>query len=147
MRTLLALVATTLLASGATATPVPTSPGPDAPVAAQADVQVYAVIFFAEWCGNCKILDPNLKPVMQSLAEDASVAFVMLDMTDKTTTAASAERAGDLGLADVFGENAGKTGFVLLVDAESGEVIDRIESRDATATIRTKIRNAVAATS
>ena len=129
----------------ATAAPVPTGPG--VPAAVQADADVYAVIFFAEWCGACKVLDPNLKPVMRSLADDESVAFVMLDMTDKTTTAASAEKAGDLGLADVFGENVGKTGFVLLVDAESGETIGRIESRDATATIRTKIRDAVAAAS
>jgi len=136
----LSLFAAVLLATSAMAAPVPPADHEDDPA-------IYAVVFAAEWCGKCKILEPKLMPVMQSMMDDENVQFVMLDFTDRETTATSAEIAASLDLAEIYDANKGKTGFVLLVDADSGEVLDQILSSDDTAGIRTKISGAVSSAS
>ena len=133
----LSLFAIFLLAASATAAPAPPADDP----------AIYAVVFSAEWCGACKILDPKLMPVMQSMAEDEDVQFVRLDFTNRETAATSEATAASLELADLFAANSGKTGFVLLVDADSGEVLDTILSTDASLEMRAKIRGAVASSS
>ena len=113
---------------------------PDAP----ADPEVVALVFAADWCGACKILDPKLTPVMQAAGADGPVRFVRLDHTDADARAAAAATAAELGLASLYADYAGQTGFVLLVDAASGALLDRIEARDSPADIDGKLRRAVA---
>ena len=136
----LSLFAAVLLATSVMAAPVPPADHEDDPA-------IYAVVFAAEWCGKCKILEPKLMPVMQSMMEDENVQFVMLDFTNQETTSASEATAGSLDLAEIYDANKGKTGFVLLIDADSGEVLDTILSNDDTAGIRSKISSAVSSAS
>ena len=134
------LFAAVLVAASALAAPVPPADRADDPA-------VYAVVFTAEWCGRCKVLEPKLMPVMQSMMEDEAVQFVMLDFTNRESTATSEETASALDLDEIYDANKGKTGFVLLVDAGSGEILDRILSTDDSDGIRAKIRSAVASAS
>ncbi|GAB5535957.1 MAG: hypothetical protein Rubg2KO_22060 [Rubricoccaceae bacterium] len=136
----LSLFAAVLLATSAMAAPIPPADHEDDPA-------IYAVVFSAEWCGKCKVLEPKLMPVMQSMMEDEDVQFVMLDFTDRETTAAAEYTASSLDLAEVYDDNKGKTGFVLLIRADSGEVLDTILSNDDTRSIRSKIQSAVASAS
>ncbi|MEM6327129.1 MAG: thioredoxin domain-containing protein [Bacteroidota bacterium] len=105
--------------------------------------KVLALLFAADWCGSCKILDPKLTAARAGLA-DEPVQFVTLDHTDADARAAAAATAREGGYADLYAEYAGKTGFVLLVDAESFEVIDRITKDDSEVHIRQKVRRALA---
>lgn len=47
--------------------------------------------------------------------------------------------ANALQLGEHFSENAGRTGFLLLIDAESREVVERITGADSAEDIRNKI--------
>lgn len=103
---------------------------------AQADA--YAVVFYADWCGTCKAMDPTVKEARASLT-DKPVLFVTFDMTDDKTKKQTAMLADALGLEEHYAENAGKTGFILLIDAESNEVVDRITVNDSADAMKRKI--------
>ena len=113
----------------------------DAP--ADDEPKVLALVFAADWCGACKVLDPKLQAVKPGLA-DLPVELVMLDLTDADARAASAATARRGGYSAVYDAHAGKTGFVLLVDASSKEVLDRIVHTDTEAEMRQKVRRAIA---
>ena len=88
---------------------------------------LYAVSFHADWCGSCKILEPNvIKARGKADLDNQNVLFVKLDLTNATKRHQSELMAGALGIGDFFAKNNGKTGFVLLVDSASGKVVGKL---------------------
>ena len=88
---------------------------------------IYAVSFHADWCPGCKILSPKMDEVRSSGELDGkNILFVKFNVTDKTTTHQSMLHAEALGLGELFKENAGKTGFILLLDPKTHEVLGKI---------------------
>lgn len=91
------------------------------------DSQLYAVKLHADWCGGCKILEPELQAVREDL-DSSDVLFVTLDLTNESSSHQAAQMANVLGLSDFYKSNEGKTGFVILVDANTGAEVARINS-------------------
>jgi len=106
--------------------------GPQAP-------ERIAALFYADWCGSCKVLDPKVKEARVELAEDAKTLFVTFDLTDDASKAQSAMLAEALGLGSVYKAHGGKTGFMLVVDAEDKSVLHKLTKTDEVATIRTHL--------
>ena len=125
-----------LLAAPLVAFTSETAPQPD-------DPKVLALTFYADWCGSCKVLDPRLNAASADLAA-LPVAFVTLDQTNADARRRSAALAKEGGYTEVYRANEGKTGFVLLLHAESKEVLGTLTSADSEATIVRKVRSAVA---
>jgi len=96
------------------------------PTAVHAGVKtptLHAVMFYADWCGSCKALDPTVEKARAKFNLDSkNVLFTTLDLTDALTRNQSALKASTVGLGDFYAENKGKTGFMLLVDAEGNQV-------------------------
>ncbi|MEM1055393.1 MAG: thioredoxin domain-containing protein [Bacteroidota bacterium] len=105
--------------------------------------EVLALVFAADWCSACKVLDPKLRAAQASL-EDLPVTFVTLDQTDADARRQAAASAREGGYTEVYSAHEGKTGFVLLVHAQTQEVLGRITSSDSESEIRRKVRRAVA---
>ncbi|MEX2671588.1 MAG: thioredoxin domain-containing protein [Phycisphaeraceae bacterium] len=93
---------------------------------------VLAVAFHADWCGTCKQIE---KPVGETVKHAAGMPmlFVMLDLTDEQTQAQSEMLAGALGLDEVWAEYSKGTGFVLLIDRKTGEVMERLTAKHSAA--------------
>lgn len=92
--------------------------------------RVAAVRVHADWCPNCKALDPKVAAV-QSSGEWEDVSFVRIDYTRRDRDAVYAE-ADQLGLGDALRDYfAGgiKTGLLLLIDVENQSVIDVLNSK------------------
>ncbi len=88
---------------------------------------IYAVMMHADWCGTCKALGPKITQAREKDKLDSkNLLFVKLDLTDETTTHQAAMMAAALGISELYESNAGKTGFMLLINAETGEKIARI---------------------
>lgn len=125
-------VASAQSGSAASGTPAPkaTQPGSDSKPSgsAQAHVaeapKIIAVNFYADWCPGCKALKPKLDEAM-SVADGKPCLTVKLDQTDKDSKQAQYMLAA-LGLGDLWKEHAGKTGYVLLVDAKTHKVVSTI---------------------
>lgn len=91
------------------------------------EAELYVVKFHADWCGSCRVLGPQIKKARGKAGlDDQAVLFIKLDLTDATTRNQAELMASAIGLGDYFEKNAGKTGFALLVDADSGEIKGRI---------------------
>jgi len=80
--------------------------------------QTMIVKFYADWCGSCKVMQPELDKFLES-TKDKSTLYVHFDLTDEQTRQKSAYLAHSLGLENIYKEHAAKTGFALLIDSAS----------------------------
>jgi len=102
------------------------------------------LIFHADWCGSCKVMDPKIEEARTELG-DAPVLFVVLDHTDEATTRQAAMLAEALGYGEIFRERDGKTGAMLLINTASGEVVETVTREDSAESIQAKVQSATAA--
>lgn len=111
-----------------------------APVAAEPIV--YVVNFTADWCPNCKILDPALNEALSTI-QTPDIKHVVFDLTNIARTQETFELVNGTILGGVYGDYVGLTGLVVMVAADSGETVDcATRVMDAQA-IAISIRNAV----
>jgi len=103
--------------------------------------KVIALTFYADWCPGCKALTPKLEQAMEKVSEQPAL-FVKLDQTDKNSAQAEYLLAA-LGVSELWKENAGKTGFVILLDAKTKKVIGKITPDQSSTAIAAAIKSAV----
>lgn len=114
-------------------------------LASEQKPQVLGILFYADWCGSCRILEPEIEKARgKSDLDNSAILFVRLDLTDATRRHQSELMAHALGVADFYEENGGATGFMLLVDAETKEVISQLTKTMDSGDITTEIRDAIA---
>lgn len=89
------------------------------------DPVAVGVYMYADWCGTCQAMDDTLMEAVRAF-DGEPFLFARIDLTDDFTTHQSRLLASQLGLSNVFERFEGSTGFVALVDPETGEEIDRI---------------------
>lgn len=90
-----------------------------------------AVLFRADWCAQCHVLEPKIeaaRALLEASGGGAGVSYVTLDFTSAASRLQASEAAVRHGVERVFTERAGKTGFMLVIDAESGAVESEISS-------------------
>ena len=88
-------------------------------VQAAVKAQPMAVLISAEWCINCKLIEPKLAQLRD--AYEGKLRFVSLDVTDDARLELAQERAEKLGIGDLLqGEFA--TGWVALFDRHGRKV-------------------------
>lgn len=104
-----------------------------------APAETYGVLFYADWCASCKVLEPKIKEARASLAKDTPVLFVTLDLTDEGSRNQAAMLASLVNIESIYAAHSGKTGFMLLVDAKSKEVRQTLTKTDSLQTIRTAL--------
>lgn len=128
-------------------TPAPKAvqPGSDSkPSGAHAAAEapkVIALQFYADWCPGCKALQPKLDEVMKDVSGQPCLT-VKLDQTDKDSHQAEYLLAA-LGYGDLWKEHAGKTGFVVLVNAKTHKVLSTVTSMQETKDIKAAFMSAL----
>lgn len=111
----------------------------NAEMPAMADKKPAVAIFYADWCGSCKVLDPKMKEAMGQMENKDALDVVMFDLTDDTTKAKTADLAASKGLSDVYQEFGPKTGFALLVDPKGHNNPIKITKTDSVEVIKAKL--------
>lgn len=76
---------------------------------------------YASWCPACKNIAPTLSQLKQQYA--GKVHFVVLDVSDKASTAKSEAKAKELGLSKFFEANKTQTGSLTIVDPKTGKIL------------------------
>lgn len=107
---------------------------------------VYGVMLYADWCGSCKALDPKITQAREGAKLDTQdVLFITLDLTNDVAKHQSAMMATSLGFSEVYEKNAGKTGFMILVDANTGEKLAQVTNKYKPTEIAAKIQESIKA--
>lgn len=104
--------------------------------------EVIAATFASAWCSSCKILQPRLAEVIPDFA-GKPVKFVELDFTFGQRGAVE-EQARAEGLEEIYPRFKGATGFTLLVDRDTGEIIDSLTIDHSKPAMRAAIAQALA---
>ena len=74
-------------------------------------------------------MGPIAKQAASSYA-DKGVAFVTFDFTSDETTAAAKAAADQYKVSKIYMENEKRTGFCLIVDPASGEVVTKLSAKN-----------------
>lgn len=118
----------------------------DEPAAKSLKPDVVAALFYADWCGSCKTLEPKVDAARGGAQLDKQgVLFVRFDLTDAESSHQAGLLAQSLGLGAHFDHNAGATGYLLLIDAHSGKAIGRLTKQMSAPAIAGSITAALAA--
>jgi thiol-disulfide isomerase/thioredoxin len=84
--------------------------------------RLVAAVFRSSWCSACRILEPRVEDVREDYL-DAPVEFLRFDFTmgRRGTLRASAE---DAGISELYDRLEGRTGFMVLMDRETGQIFE-----------------------
>ncbi|MEM8495122.1 MAG: thioredoxin family protein [Planctomycetota bacterium] len=104
--------------------------------------KVVAVKFHADWCGSCEVIQPAIDEARASV-NSPEVAFVTLDLTDEATTADAMELAEAAGITEAYEAFAPKTGFVLLIDTQTGQAVAKMTKTHSAADLEGLITSAL----
>ena len=91
------------------------------PLAQKLQGKPVVVDVYASWCPACQ----NIAPTVSQLKEEyaGKVEFVVLDVSDKSTTAEATATAQELGLSKFLSENKTQTGSLTIVDPATGKIL------------------------
>lgn len=87
--------------------------------------RLIGLLMYADWCKSCKVLEPKLDEVKRDF-EEKGVLFTRFDMTDDFTRTQSRLFASWVGLEKIFEENEGRTGYMLLIDPGTKQVVSKL---------------------
>jgi hypothetical protein len=103
--------------------------------------EIIAATFASAWCSSCKILEPKLANIIPGFSAEP-VSFVEFDFTFGPSEAL-ASKAAALGLQGLYERNKGATGFTVLIDAETGEILDTLTMNFSESAMRAAIARAI----
>lgn len=106
------------------------------------EISVIGVKMDAEWCGKCQVMNPKLDNVMPEFKDD-DILFVKFNMTDEFTIKQAGLLAERMNLKSLFEEHKGSTGYMVLLDAGSGEVLNTLQSDLSEEELISSIRSAL----
>lgn len=113
--------------------------GSSASAYAPATPDVYVVMFRADWCAPCKIVEPRLAEALQSLG-DPAIEFINIDISAGQGDY-NAHTVFDRGLVPQYNMWMGVTGFAAVIDGDTKQTLGCVnmtyEARDMALHIRT----------
>lgn len=112
------------------------------PLAKKLQGKPVVVDIYASWCSACKNIAPTVSQLKQQYA--GKVHFVVLDVSDRSSTAKSEAIAQELGLSAFFAANKTQTGSLTIVDPSTGKILSQ-QRNNANKATYTKVLDAALA--
>lgn len=91
------------------------------PLAKKLHGKPVVIDIYASWCPACKNIAPTVSQLKQQYA--GKVHFVVLDVSDRASTAKSEAIARELGLSQFLADNKTQTGSLTIVNPSTGKIL------------------------
>ncbi len=104
--------------------------------------KIIGLLMYADWCQSCKVLEPKLNKMKKDF-DGKGIFFTRLNMTDEFTIYQSSLYASWVGFEEIFKENEGRTGYMLLIDPNSKKVLGKLVKTQTPDEIRAAIQAAL----
>ncbi len=119
--------------------------GPTTPTQAQqystaaSTPDVYIVMFRADWCAPCKVVEPRLGRALETL-RDPRIEYVDIDISGGRGEL-NAHAVFDRGIVDQYNRWMGVTGFAAVIDGDTKRTLGCINISYDTQAMTQHIRN------
>jgi thiol-disulfide isomerase/thioredoxin len=110
--------------------------------AEQVKPKLLALLFRADWCPDCKVLEPQYKP-LQNRFDKEHVLFASFDFTNDETTKEARNLATRLGVEPIYDQFRGITGIALLVDPSTNAIVAEITIKETPDQMKAIFTNAL----
>ena len=101
---------------------------------------LYVVMFRADWCPPCKVVEPRLDQALNRLS-DNTIEYVQIDITDSPRIEISAHKAFDREIVPQYNKWYGATGFAAIIDADTKKTLGCVTMQYSTQDMMAHIRN------
>ena len=118
------------------------APAEDTDAPFDGEPEIVVATFSSAWCSACKILKPSLVKVIPDF-QGEPVSFVEFDFTFGQE-AEIRHVAVEQGFAEIYDRFKGGTGFSLLIDPETGKIVDTLTMNHSSKAMRAAIAQAIA---
>jgi thiol-disulfide isomerase/thioredoxin len=112
-----------------------------APLAQELQGKPVVIDVFATWCSACKNIAPTVSQLKQDYA--GKVQFVVLDVSDKSTTSQAETKAKQLGLSQFLAANKAQTGSLTIIDPATGNILAQYRNNANLADYKTVLDKAL----
>ncbi|MGJ8559388.1 MAG: thioredoxin domain-containing protein [Litorimonas sp.] len=82
---------------------------------------VYVVMFRADWCAPCKVVEPRLSEALRSL-HDSRIEYVNIDISNNQGSW-NANAVFDRGIVEQYNRWMGITGFAAVIDGDTKQTL------------------------
>lgn len=106
---------------------------------------VKAVVFYADTCGSCKILEPRVAAALNAINAN-KVDVIKFDFSNNTTSAEAVALAKAKNVENILQQFGQKTGFVSIVNND-GEIVEKLTKNDTAEDIAAKLAKAIVSAS
>lgn len=100
---------------------------------------VYVVMFRADWCAPCKVVEPRLDEALRTL-QDSRIEYVNIDISNNQG-AWNANAVFDRGIVEQYNRWMGVTGFAAVIDGDTKRTLGCLNINYDTQAMTTHIRN------
>jgi thiol-disulfide isomerase/thioredoxin len=104
--------------------------------------KVVGLMFFADTCASCKVLDPKIQAVKAEYVEQL-ILFATFDHSNDVTKVQAAMLAAALGVGDIYKAQEKASGFLILVDAKTKQPVGKLTRDMSEEDIKTEINKAL----
>jgi thiol-disulfide isomerase/thioredoxin len=104
--------------------------------------KVVGLMFWADTCASCKVLDPKIHAVKKEFVEQP-ILFATFDHSDDVTKLQAAMLAAELGVGDIYKAQEKASGFLILVDAKTKQPVGKLTRDMSEEDIRKEINKAL----
>ena len=106
----------------------------------QPQTELYVVMFRADWCAPCKIVEPSIAQAL-SILRDPSIEPLTIDITTPSHSEISAHKAFDRNIVHQYNSWLGVTGFGAIIDATNKQTLGCVNLKYSPQDMATHIRN------
>lgn len=106
--------------------------------------RLVAATFRSSWCGACRVIEPRIEDVQDEYEEaGAAIDFLRFDFTLGRRDGLR-DRAEAAGIVELFDQLEGRTGFMVIMDRETGDVTEIVTMRYSRQNIREALERGLA---